>query len=264
MKIISKYSDFYDSALAHGVDKSIIYKRKEEEIFFEYEGRYRPVKQSQADLNYISFSSEMKDILNKLKPRSIGNIFLSEKDSHNREKGDKSIFFGYLFFCGEVIPYIYYTEYSGISAVKNVFYSFEAFIKGLEKETEQKYIDNFLNDTIGYFDKKVIKQSVVELFSIEQNCENLHHEMDCPVFLIEKEPRFVSGNGSYSLIKNPILKDINFARKYNPYEVFQKLEQFISGVLGGQSPKMVEIEDIYRIQAHGFDKKISFRKRKGD
>ena len=72
------------------------------------------------------------------------------------------------------------------------------------------------------------------------------------------------GYSSYTLVKNPILKNINFARKYNPYEVFQKLEQFISGVLGGQSPKMVEIEDVYRIQAHGFDKKISFRKRKGD
>ena len=48
----------------------------------------------------------------------------------------------------------------------------------------------------------------------------------------------------------------------DPYMTYQELEQFISGILGGNSPKMIEISDKDRLESHGFDNVTSFRKSK--
>tara|TARA_R110000851_G_scaffold72413_20_gene160497 strand:- start:1303 stop:1716 length:414 start_codon:yes stop_codon:yes gene_type:complete len=116
-------------------------------------------------------------------------------------------------------------------------------------------IENALTKTESYsFSNNMsIKKHLERFFNNvpKGSFEDVHHELNCPVIHIHNE----------GYTKNPLLREIGFAKKYDPYTAYQKLEMFISGVLGGCTPKLVEIEDKYRIAAHGFDSR-SFRKGK--
>lgn len=61
-----------------------------------------------------------------------------------------------------------------------------------------------------------------------------------------------------TLVLNPELRALGFAKIKPPFECFQDIENYISGVLGA-SKEVTEIPDAYRAQAHGFDK-WSFRR----
>lgn len=63
------------------------------------------------------------------------------------------------------------------------------------------------------------------------------------------------------IILNPVLKEIEFYKKIDSFTAFQELSMFISGIMGGKSPCMIEISNDDKIAKHGFDK-YSFRKEK--
>jgi hypothetical protein len=116
----------------------------------------------------------------------------------------------------------------------------------LDKLNECVYRYSSKNNTYSDIVKKVLGLNVEHSKLLD-----IHHELNAPVILIR--------NRDYVL--NPVLKDLSFARKYDSFTAYQDLEMFISGVMGGNSPMMITIEDKYRIQSHGFDK-YSFRKGK--
>ena len=61
---------------------------------------------------------------------------------------------------------------------------------------------------------------------------------------------------------NPVIKPLQFYKVFDTYSAFQEIHMFLSGVLGNPEKKTVRISDIDRLEAHGFDKKTSFRKGK--
>lgn len=80
--------------------------------------------------------------------------------------------------------------------------------------------------------------------------DNDHFVLDCPVFLIDKS----------GVTKNPKLGDFEFYKIKSPFEAYQELDMYISGVLGGKSPKLEEISDESMKLKKGFDHKYSFKK----
>lgn len=60
---------------------------------------------------------------------------------------------------------------------------------------------------------------------------------------------------------NPCLQDSQFFKVFDPYTCYQELAMFVDGHLAYPGNIMVEIEDKYRIAAHGFDTKYGFRTR---
>jgi hypothetical protein len=60
---------------------------------------------------------------------------------------------------------------------------------------------------------------------------------------------------------NPILNTYSFYKVFDSFLAFQEIQMFISGVLGSNENQIIEIEDKYKIEQHGFDKH-SFRKDK--
>jgi len=60
------------------------------------------------------------------------------------------------------------------------------------------------------------------------------------------------------VIVNPNLKEYGFASIVHPFTAYQELDMFMSGVLGGNAPVMVEISNEDRIAKHGFND-LSFR-----
>jgi hypothetical protein len=267
MKIIKKEGDFYDSVLSYGVDNSIVYKRTvEENLVIQHGWTSETILSSHIkhrhNEDFLNLPESMRDILSKIHETSLGRTFTVKDKSKQVELRES-----YVIFCGEVIPVIIITGSMSIHPNATDFqkndYCHDKFSEGVFDFNE---LINALSVFFGtdfiakYMNKPVRYENTSRSKDFEQfftGCENLsaekvHHDIDCPVILLH----------SKGYIKNPILKSIRFARKYDPFTTYQKLEQFISGVLGGQSPKLVEIADIHRLEGRGFDKKISFRKRK--
>lgn len=70
-------------------------------------------------------------------------------------------------------------------------------------------------------------------------------------------PIFVDVDYRFTVL-NPCLKWFDFAKVVDAYTAFQEVSMYVSGVLGIEGNKMVEIEDKYRLAGHGYDKS-SFR-----
>ncbi len=86
-----------------------------------------------------------------------------------------------------------------------------------------------------------------------QNCHDLNLKYNSPIITIEGRSwrhnnGFINGN----------LSDYDFAKQINPYDARQMIEQFLRNDLVVEM-KPQQLDDKYRIAAHGFDK-WSFRK----
>ena len=51
---------------------------------------------------------------------------------------------------------------------------------------------------------------------------------------------------------------MKFQTIFEPFTAFQEIEMFLGGVIGSNENNIIEIEDKYRIESHGFNK-WSFR-----
>lgn len=63
------------------------------------------------------------------------------------------------------------------------------------------------------------------------------------------------------VIKNPRLVDLGFQRSVHPYTCFQEIAQFIDGVIPGRHMPMATLSDKSKILKRGFDPVYGFRKR---
>lgn len=237
MRIFSKFHDYYDACMKYGIDRSCVYKR--EELTFDHEKEF-PIK------------VKLKDALQAYKPGKF-----SYRHDHYEH--------GMIWFCGIVYPYVLLSklgreiprtpEYTYCYTLKQVeeFIMTEASkeerilfnVKGRRGKTQKHLFNIFFSNNIvgtGFLKKNII----TSLCKIKVPCLRLHIEQEY------KDPK---------LILNPRLTDAQFYRIVDPYSAYQELAMFISGVLGGESPPMVPIADMIRLEKHGFDKKWSFRKK---
>lgn len=151
---------------------------------------------------------------------------------------------GYIGFCGYLYPY---------AKVKDrTFYNAEDlmnFIKdlGVEEKTSRfissVYLHlNYRKEVENFFNKK---PSILS---------NLFHEHNCPVFNYEL------GKENDRLFVNPSLKEMKFMTIKDPYQAYQDISTFVSGVLNNKENPMILISDTDKLAKHGFDK-WSFRKK---
>lgn len=66
-------------------------------------------------------------------------------------------------------------------------------------------------------------------------------------------------------INQDSLKDIGFAKAVDPYTAFQEISMWVGGVLPDDGPETIQIvDDVIKIQKHGFDHPTSFRRSKAE
>lgn len=66
-------------------------------------------------------------------------------------------------------------------------------------------------------------------------------------------------------INQPSLGEIGFAKAVDPYAAFQEISMWMGGVIPKDGPKTVQIvDDVVKLQKHGFDHPTSFRRGKAD
>lgn len=263
MKIISKYQDYYDSALAYGSDDSIIYIRNEEHIKAPLEKEY-----SYGTKIPPGYPKEFNTLLD-LYSRLPSNYFKLKKESEYKSILQRTELVG---FCGKIYP-IFHVEFecksnTDCSNKEYYFYdidTMEEYLKQyLEKDAfykpESKW-DNFFNITRKYqFTEKGIIKLLDEIDTINKSTNRFDtfFSINSPVFTISYSRKL----RDHALIKNPILKDYNFFRLKDPYVAFGEISQFISGVLSSNKKLPVEFTDKEKLQSHGFDN-WSFKKEPG-
>lgn len=235
MHIISKFKDYYDSAVGMGIDKSIIYERHDKEI-------------SNKDYD---FAAEING-----KPKNIWHrsSFDFETDHPKKDKtGASEIVIG---FCGKLYPAIRFStllkrkEFSMVDEydVEFVFDKEEAIEKLDLKNRKPRYSWGSHKKPIDIFNDNWNKVATFD--PIET-----HRKFNTPIFVWEKDHKC-------DLIINPRLKEFMFARVFDPYTAFQEVQMYISGVLGvGSDGSDIVMTEKQKVQQHGFDAKYGFRTR---
>lgn len=242
MKIISKYKDYYDSALGFGIEKDRFFYREEKEIEFanfsnnlNIEKYFNYLIKNEPQYNYYYLRNISKELNIKI---------LDIKEN-------------LLFFCGKCYPFLVLNvEQKNLKIEKKHFYDFVSFENFLKENTNNNVVFDKL-----WFDNKEKFKNFFNL-KVDDDYEIYHYLKSCYFILSYNNSMFGINIKNYKITVYPELKSIGFQKNKNSYECLQEISQFLFGVLTSNENKTIEIDDKYKIEGHGFDLKESFRKRK--
>ncbi len=222
MKIVSQFKDYYDYALAWQTEEND-WAYNREEFYGNMGGIISNIEQSFRILNQDPCMYY---------DCNIWGVHL-------------------IFFCGELhvcmrcnMPYE--KDTSGKYIYNN---NILPFLKEVQKKGRKNSTKHFEND---YYFEEILANMVYILDTVHYHFEHLYQLNYTPVFIID-----VLG-----LKCNPRLMDYKFQQIKEPYQAFQDISQFLFGKLIAPEKPMIEVSNATKIEKHGFDKKISFRKRK--
>lgn len=225
MRIISKFKDYYDTVQIYGVDNKTTFIRKTSD----------PISSKTLDILASDFDWPGKSTFRKI-PWNATNVTLIPHD------------YLLLFFCGAVYPIVVYQEILNNTNIKLTYcYDINAIDTLMIKHKVEKYFEK--EKYISWFIDLRRKNKIKELFNIPINKNKvvtLHHKIESPYFIFSLYDS--------TIIINPILKNLQFFRIIDAFKAYQEIYMFISGILGGKSPKIIEVSDEIRKYKHGFDK----------
>ena len=243
MEIISKYKDYYDGTVGYGIDKTIRYERT---------------------VSGIETPKEFDKIVSQFSPDSYWrsyNYGFVPSDNVN------VVVIG---FCGKLYLGIEFSKTIKSKnpmvedkIVKEIIYDIETIKEKLKPlwKKRVRYVYNYKpKDKEVEFDNYVAKLNGTD-------ASEWFRKYNTPIFAwgswgINEGVRWHEQlDLNSALIFNPILKDYQFARVFDPYTAFQEIQMYISGVLGvndldGKGMPMTEKQ---KVGQHGMDK-WSFRK----
>lgn len=233
MLINRNFQDYYDAAIGFGVDKQIVYNRRSVE--------YKPAFQKKNP----KIIDDVQDVLRRLE----------DQWSHLATHPYGMFHVG---FCGKIytgfyarvdpktcVPVTSFTMQQAHSLPKAFYWCEKDFLPGEFDKPRSRYC---------YRDPVTNGPTLREWY--KRNQALLAYEA-LDIFVEHKVVSFVVLDNT--LVTDPCLKDFNFQRVIGGVETFQEISMFLSGVLGQPDRSMIDLDDKYRVMAHGFDKH-SFRK----
>jgi hypothetical protein len=191
---------------------------------------------------YDGLMDHSKDRLNRVWVRNTESLELPLSKIKNLDKS--TIYWGwqyslyYAVVSGKVYPFIKYDAGGTYPQKVTYYYSLEEFDKDHPKVTSGRH------------------KRWIDFFSTKPDLTDLCMELESPVLIVTKY-----GN-EFVVIKNPRLKDIEFYKQMDIYSVYQEIDMFMSNVMVSDKMPMSPMTDIEKVESHGFDKNISFRKQK--
>lgn len=236
MRIISKFTDYYDGGAVYGIDPLHTYIREKKEIE-DYK-----INHSLSNFSVIGFCGELYVVV--LHP-SLTRQYYPEKPI----KGE------YFLIGDDAIKYKYYDEQ---------YYRFDnkynikdgtivpRFPKG--KYNYHKYISYQISNIQNEYNELKNSNELKEIFL----------KYKTPIFLLFKSTNHHTDVNRYkqygTLILNIKLKDLEFFKIKNTTTAFQEVEQYISNILVSDPQGDVTVgDDIVIRDSKGFDDK-SFKK----
>jgi hypothetical protein len=234
MLIDSDFHEYYDTVNSFGIDKTVVYLRKEsilKQIPNSYASKLpNPPQREQFEVNKNSY------VVKKM----------------------------YVGFCGKIYPLITVEETS--VGKTEIFYLYSAdacldFIKdkNLAKSSSKRY---FFDSDYSLKSPASVKNFYASADKFKSQLEPLFQKHRCPVFIFGWD--CLPGHRyDILLVLNPSLKNIKFVTVKDPFAAFQEIYMYISGVLGVPAKPMIEISDKDKQAAKGLDSKYAFKKPPG-
>lgn len=226
MLIVSKYHDYYDTALGFGgIDKTIVYDRIGTATYVPIEiptlNRPRYFKTPKFDIEYyfsiIGFCGKLYPYIKK-KTRKLGEYEWNVDHIFDAEEIDTIL---------KDIVFKWYSKFKSLDEILTAVEKANLFV-------EHK-VPSFIAGDIDY------------------SSYNLGTEKWITKDLTVKNIRA-------NLVLNPKLKEFGFYKIFDSYGTFQEIQMFLSGVLGLNDKPIVEVSNEQKILQAGFDLKTSFRK----
>ena len=230
MRIISKFRDYYDSAQGYGLDPNLIYHR-------------------------INSRVDTIDIkaLEKYKHQLHEEFYTANKLFKGENTSSISTERCLICFCGFLYPVVVTKRCINSGEIgrridKKYAYSEEDAIKDLSKigYKEAKKRSRFHKSYWYWYDRG----EGMEFFERKESEELMQFSIE------NKYLSFVLEEGEKNEMKmtlNPCLKNYGFQKIFDSYAAFQEISMFLGGVLGSEAAPMVQIEDKYIQEGHGFD-----------
>ena len=249
MRIISKFKDYYDSAMGHGMDLSVIFKRDENVVFSNYS--MEPIGKDSDLQPYKEFRPALgvAEIYYKYLTINFAGIII--------------------LFCGEMYRCVRVKVHRA-DIIRSIpgkdilppdeyhhFYDIHSLTKFLTKLgiPDEVYSDYSLlawhhrnkNSRLDllkeFFDRPKVAKSYMDAIHLKRIIYASYLEDD----------------RLHKVVTEPNLSEYEFVKVMPPTIAYQEIEMFLSGVLGQANAEPINISDKDRIYQHGFDKK-SFRK----
>ena len=238
MKLISKFHDYYDGLInLHGYDSS-------GNMFFR-----DPETLSSKDIPlHLKFLTE--------------NFNLGNTTRYGVDRKQYKLSFFRVLVVGKIyggVKVEFDTPYDPTKYIVEFkqtlfFYSFELFedfmtSKQIEFDSQQK--SSWWTD----HHNRISLSKTKEHFNVIDQTENSIVNKLVIALITPAQSR------SYNIEFNGELKKIEFYRVMDAYTLWQELSMYIDGCLSSPGNKMIEIEDKYKIEGHGFDSQYGFRTR---
>lgn len=174
----------------------------------------------------------------------------------NRNDGDTRI--RVVGFCGQVYPLIEFRYSNAWSRCWNIDEVDDFIDQRLKKRELDSYYCNKWGS--GYIFGRHRKHFQKFFMSFTKNYEYLFRDHHAPLFVATRKRES-------TIVFNDCLKNVDFVRKFDPYQAFQEIAMYLGGVLGSHGgrktkykgkPMSSEVSDCDLLVAKGFDKN-SFR-----
>jgi hypothetical protein len=217
-------------------------------IVSKFHDYYDPVGKSKGIDKTIVYNRETRSI-----DKAPGIPMMHYSERYSRKDNRVLDFYTFIIgFCGKLYP-IGFLDQDG---QKKFLHTHEQIVeKYLELNQGKRKIKSYFN----YW----VNKGLNELSSALTNSEllGLFQKYKVPIFVYTDIANHqINPLMTKSLDLNPRLTTFQFVKVMDPYQAFQELEMYISGVLGVGEHPTVKVSDKSKIIEHGFDYKWSFRK----
>jgi hypothetical protein len=266
MRIISKFQDFYDTAMAHGQDLTNIYSRHPKDLSPTPEGlkviTNEPLlgdKAKKRDWRYARSTSADS----VARSWSVGQHFLCHAIS--------------VVFCGRIYRGIKITQIKAIEGVDvidrgpypycpnglfvattNTFYDIASID---EYMATRQYTEKFSISKSSRWNDKPPRESMVHYFGMDvPTVIDACMDMKLPILVWDyvfpitgpSDIRHINP-AKYMLQENVSLRDYQFYKIFDACTAYQELDMFVAGMYAPEGKPPVEVADKFKQQQHGFD-----------
>lgn len=246
MRIVSKFSDYYDSVMGYGQDLTTTFVRKAEEV--PKDSPLVNVLSSRDQFNRVGHMASRHPV-----PVEKCKLPYKWMSAHTFR----------VYFCGKTyrgvrVCFDEKKDFFAPSYKDHYAYDFEDLSQFLQ--THGLLVKDICR---GYFSREHEALKNLQFFLEKQGTDELMEQLIKHRVVIARytDSRW-NADGRYwaeHWETNGSLAEVKFFKVVDPYTAFQELDMYLSGVLGQQAREVVNISDKDRIHQRGFDD-YSFRK----
>lgn len=257
MRIISKFKDYYDSAMGHGVDRTKVFTRMTELVEYPNHGKL-------GDYPRIHGYQTCGPSLKSFDISSFIVLFAGKP------------YFGIRFyFSGEVkieghkwpvqqtnTHYCYDNE-TFLDVCKKYGFDPDYLKTQYYRQKELVEMSEFFNPTLDWITKLQefalnSKVSIAVLANDRGVGRKTLPTVPTQMGTLGKIDLPINKDANTHYVLNPCLKDIQFYQVLDAFTAYQELEMWVGGILSN-NPEIQPVPDKFKIQQHGYDE-YSFRK----